>query len=148
MSVYTYGITYEDLLRGIPGVDAGQIGPQTQPVSTSDLVQWAEDGSSMLNGMLAKAGITASSDMDVTAHARCKKAVRAYVASEAIGAMGVQGPVYDQTRQIWEQAYAELGNRPQNLGTQYVQPVTTNLSSTIPEGQWDYGSGWDNNGNW
>ena len=148
MSVYIYGITFEDLVYGIPGIDAAQIGPYTEPLSTTNLVAWANDAAGLLNGMLAKSGITANAQLEPTAHQRCKAAVKAYVTSQALAVMGVNGPVYDQARNIWEQAYAEVGNRPQNLGTQYVQPVKTNLSESIPDSQWNYSSGWDSNGNW
>lgn len=135
MSVYLYGITYEDLIYGIPGVDAAQIGPSSQPVNTTSLVQWAEDAASLLNGALAKSGITASASMDATAHQRCKTAIKDYTAAQVMSALGVDGPIYEQARTKWNQAYAELSNRPQQLGTEYADRSTSNID-TITE---DYG---------
>lgn len=129
MPVYTYGITYEDLVYGIPGVDTAEIGPQTQPVSTGNLVQWAEDAASLLNGALAKSGIVASATMDVTAHARCKAAVKDYVIAQVMAALAIEGPIYDQARTKWNQAYAELSNRPQQLGTQYADTTVSNIDT-------------------
>jgi hypothetical protein len=150
MSVYIYGITFEDLVYGIPGIDSAQIGPYTEPISTTNLVAWAEDAAGLLNGALAKSGITANASLDVTAHARCKAAVKAYVTAQALGVMSVQGPVYDQARNIWEQAYRELSNNPQQLGTAYTPRVTSNIDNidaTYGPNPWSF-QGNGGRGNW
>ena len=141
MSVYTYGITYEDLIYGIPGVDTAQIGPHTQPVSTQHLVSWAEDAASLLNGALAKSGIVASSTMDATAHARCKAAVKDYVVAQVMVTLAIEGPIYDQARTKWNQAYAELSNRPQQLGTAYADTTPSNVdtqTATYGANNWSF----------
>jgi hypothetical protein len=129
MSVYTYGITYEDLIYGIPGVDAAQIGPHTQPVSTQNLVLWAEDAASLLNGALAKSGIVANASLEATAHARCKAAVKDYVVVQVMITLAIDGPLYEQARTKWNQAYSELSNRPQQLGTAYADTTRSNIDT-------------------
>lgn len=128
MAVYTFGLTFEDLVYGIPGIDPTDIGPNTR-VSSQNLIDWAEDASSLLAGALAKAGITTSASMDVSAHRRCSAAVKKYVAAQAMAALGIEGPIYDQARNEWNQAYAELSNRPQQLGTEYVDRVPSNIDT-------------------
>ena len=150
MSVYIYGITFEDLVYGIPGIDAAQIGPYTEPLSTTNLVAWANDAAGLLNGALAKSGIVANAQLEETAHQRCKAAVKAYVTAQALAVMGVNGPVYDQARAVWEQAYREVSDRPQNLGTAYTPRVTSNIDSiesTYGVNPWSFvGNG--GRGNW
>jgi hypothetical protein len=149
MSVYTYGITYEDLVYSIPGVDTSEISALSR-VTTQNLIDWAEDASSQINGALAKSGITADANMDATAHRRCKSAVVDYVAMMALGTLGVEGPMYDQVRARWNVSISEFGNRPQQLGTAYTDRSTSNIdtiTTTHGTNPWSFvGNG--GRGNW
>lgn len=149
MAVYTYGITYEDLVYSIPGVDTSEISAHSR-VTTQNLIDWAEDAASQINGALAKSGITADANMDATAHRRCKSAIGDYVAMMALGTLGVEGPMYDQVRTRWNVAIAEIGNRPQQLGTAYADRSTSNIdtiTATHGTNPWSFvGNG--GRGNW
>jgi len=126
MTVYVYGLTYADVVDEIPGYDGSQIGASTRPVSYSVLTQWIERGSATINTMLARAGVTPSADLDADVHSRCATVVKLYVFQNALS-KNATGAKYDQARREYEQAYAELSNRPQvTLGAS-----TPELSSNI-----------------
>jgi len=116
MSVYTYGLTYSDVIDEIPGIDASEISATTGRITTTALAQWIEDGASQLNAMLERSGVTPSISMGDNSHQKIATAVRSYAAFKSLAVLNVRGPSYDQCRRIWEQVYAELSNRPQMVG--------------------------------
>lgn len=129
MAVYVYGLTHADVAGEIPGLDASDIGAATEPLNTTNIGQWLEDGAAEINRQLAKSGITASAELDETVHASCASAVRAYAVAKSLSVLGVTGEIYQQARDIWEQRITELANRPQGLGGQYTERLTTNIDT-------------------
>jgi len=129
MAVYTYSLTYADVVGEIPGLDASDIGASTEPLNQGNINQWIEDGAAEINRVLAKSGITADATLDATIHASCASAVRAYAVTKSLAVLGVTGEVYQQARDIWEQRFAEISNRPQGLGGTYTERLTTNIDT-------------------
>ena len=129
MAVYVYSLTYADVIGEIPGLDASNIGAATEPLNQSNINQWLEDGAAEVNRQLAKSGITADASLDATTHASCASAVRAYAVTKSLAVLGVTGEVYQQAREIWEQRFTEISNRPQGLGATYTERLTTNIDT-------------------
>jgi len=129
MAVYVYGLTFVDVVGEIPGLDASDIGETTVPLNQGNINQWIEDGAAQVNGQLAKSGITADANLDATVHASCAAAVRAYAVTKSLAVLGVMGDIYTQAREVWEQRYAEISNRPQGLGGPYTERLTTNIDT-------------------
>lgn len=140
MAVYVYGLDSDAIAAEIPGLDASSLGASTEPISTTDLTQWIEDGASYMNSTLAKSSITASSSLDEAVHARCKDGVKAYAVSKALLVMNRTGAVYDKMRTIWEQALAQVSSRPEELGGEFSPTVTSN--DTIKTSSSDITEAW------
>ena len=110
-----------------------------RPKGFYDLEKWIEDGAGQLNAMLERSGITPSIEMGANAHQKMEIAVRSYAVFKSLAVLNVRGPVFDQTRRVWEQVYAELSNRPQMLGTSFpAQSVKTNILDGPNLGQTDW----------
>lgn len=141
MAVYVYSLTYADVVGEIPGLDASDIGAATEPLNQTNIAQWIEDGAAEVNRTLAKSGITADASLDATVHASCASAVRAYAVAKSLSVLGVTGEVYQQARDIWEQRFTELSNRPQGMGGSYTERLTTNIdtqASDIGTNPWSF----------
>lgn len=135
--IYTYGIELSELKK-IPTLDPEAIGPRSTPVSTRDLIRWMEDGAGFLNGALRKSSIEPNEDLAPETHQRNKAAVIAYVTYQALEAMGVTGPTFDNAKKRWDESYGEASNRPQQMGASYKDPTTTNLDTPVRV-DWDFG---------
>lgn len=129
MAVYVYSLTYADVLAEVPMIDSSSISASTEPVSTTNVTQYIEDGAGKLNSMLEARGITASASLDETDHAALVEALKAYAVCKTLLILGATGTVYDQTWERWRTVYAEYSNRPQNLGSSAVA-----LSTTVVDG--------------
>lgn len=140
MAVYTYSVTNSDVLAEVPGIDAGQIGASTEPVSTADVDQWIIDGSSQINGLLEKAGHTPSSSLEEDTHAALATAVKNYAVAKVLLVIGQTGEVYQRAWDTWMQAYSEFSNRPENLGATAPSRATT---SSIKDADDDLADEWD-----
>jgi hypothetical protein len=127
---YIYSLTAADVAAEIPGVDDANIGASTEPVSTTDLTNWINDGAARFNSALDKAGITASASMDADAHQMVAAGVKAYAAHKAmlILGMGDTASAVAAERE-WLAIYAEVSNRPQQLGDEYDDGLTTSIDS-------------------
>jgi hypothetical protein len=134
--MYTYDIPIDDIK--IPGIEISKIGPRSEPISIADISRWIADGSAVVNSALAKSGIYPAADMDPTALTRLKGTVIAYVVLEGLGAMNVQGPIYDQAKNKYDNSYAEISNRPQQLGTIGVPATRTNLDTPPAPTSWGF----------
>lgn len=126
---YIYGLAASDIAAEIPGVDDSNIGASTEPVSTTDLTNWINDGAGRLNAVLDKSGITAGASMDADTHQMCTIAVKAYAIQKALLVMGETGPAYEAAREEWAAIYTEISNRPQQLGDAYDDGLTVAVDS-------------------
>lgn len=135
---YDYSISAADVAAEIPGVDDANIGASTEPISTTDLDNWINDGASKLNAVLDKSGITASASMDADAHDTLKAAVRAYAVHKAMLVLGETGSLLGETRDRWNTVYAEYSNRPQQLGDAYDDGLTVNIDSDDKSESWSF----------
>lgn len=126
---YIYSLVAADVAAEIPGVDDANIGASTEPVSTTDLTNWINDGAAKLNAVLDKSGITASASMDADTHQVCAAAVKAYAVMKALLVMDSTGAAYEAARDEWNGVFAEISNRPQQLGDEYSDGITTVLDS-------------------
>ena len=133
MAVYTYSLTSGDIVSELPGVSSENISATTEPLSTTDLTQFIEDGAGKLNSVLIARGITPAADMDETDHAALSAAVKAYAVAKAMRTMCATGDLYQQMQDIWNSAYAEYSNRPQNLGGSFASLTTVETDSVTVE---------------
>ena len=135
MAVYVYSLTYTDVIGEVPMIDGGSITATTEPVSTTNITQWIEDGAGKLNAMLIARGITPAATMDETDHSALVEAVKAYGVAKTLLVLGSAGPIYDQAWERWQQVYAEYSNRPQQLGSSAVALTTTTIDAvTVDSG--------------
>lgn len=125
MAVYVYSLTSADVISEVPMIDGGSLTATTEPVSTTNITQWIEDGAGKLNSMLEARSITAGASMDETDHAALVEAVKAYAVAKTLLVLGSAGTIYDQAWNRWQQVYAEYSNRPQQLGSTAVALTST-----------------------
>jgi len=134
MAVYTYSLAASDVSAELP-IDAGTVGASTEPLSTTDISQYIEDGAGKLNAALEKAGVSVSASMDEEAHAACTEAVKSYAVAKSLLVLGVTGALYDQAWSRWQYVYSEYSSRPQQLGDAYSgSSVSTNIDDIEVDG--------------
>lgn len=126
---YIYSLTAANIAAEVPGIDDSNIGASTEPVSTTDLTNWINDGAAKLNTVLDKSGITASASMDADTHQVCAAAVKAYAVMKALLVIGDAGPAFEAARDDWTSVYTEISNRPQQLGDEYGDGITVAVDS-------------------
>lgn len=131
MAVYTYSLTYADVVAELPGIDSGSVTATTEPLSTSTINQYIEDGAAKLNSVLIARGITPAADMGETDHAALVGAVKSYAVSKCLYVLGAVGDSYEQANERWLTVYAEYSNRPQQLGESYASPTTTIIDEVV-----------------
>lgn len=128
MAVYIYGLTYTDVVAEIPRLESSNVSATTEPVSTTSIAQWLEDGAAKFNGTLSKSGITADATMATEhedAHASVAAAVKAYAVMQVMAVLGMSGPVYDAAASRFTEIYSEISSRPQQLGAAYSDTLVT-----------------------
>lgn len=126
---YTYGLAAADVAAELAGVDDANIGANTEPVSTSDIDNWINDGSAKLNLVLDKSGITASASLDADTHQALAAAVKDYAVMRTMLVLGATGPAFELARDNWASVYAEYSNRPQQLGDAYEDGLSVAIDS-------------------
>ena len=87
---YIYGLTAADVAAEIHGVDDANIGASTEPVSTTNLTTWINDGAARFNTVLQKSGITPSASLDADAHQAIATGVKMYAVHKALLVLGKQ----------------------------------------------------------
>lgn len=122
---YIYGLTAADVAAEIHGVDDANIGASTEPVSTTNLTTWINDGAARFNAALRKSGITGSASMDADAHQAVAVGVKMYAVHKALLVLGHTGPSLDAAEREWLSIFAEYSNQPQQLGDAYDDGLTT-----------------------
>lgn len=135
---YTFGVVAADVAAELPGIDASQIGASTEPVSTTDLTTWINDGSAKLAALLASAGITASASMDADAHDTIAAAVREFAVYRALLVMGVGGDRLREAREAWQITWALYSNRPEQLGDAYTDGLTVTVDTDDTAEGWTF----------
>lgn len=137
-ATYDYNVTAADVAAEIPGVDDANIGANTEPLSTTDLTQWINEGAAKMNAVLDKSSISASDDLDDDAQEALVAAVKGYAVFRAVSVLGITGPVLDAARDAWNTAYSEYSNRPQQLGDAYTEGYTVNIDSDDKSESWSF----------
>lgn len=135
---YDYGLVAADVVAEVPGIDGGNIGASTEPVSTTDIGVWLNEGAARINALLDKSGITASASMDVDAHDSLAAAVKAYAVAKTLAVLGITGALYNDARDRWNTIWALYSNRPQDLGTAYDDGLTVNIDTDTKSDDWGF----------
>lgn len=138
MAVYDYSVTAANVLAELPGIDPSNIGATGEPLNTTDVAQWIEDGAGHLNALLDRSGITPSASLDEDTHAKVKDAVKMYAVHKCLLVLGVTGALLDAARDRYNTAYAEISNRPQGLGAAYTDGLTTSIDTTTTTDGWSF----------
>ena len=129
MAVYIYSLTSSDVIAEVPMIDPGSISATTDPINTTIINQWLEDGAGKLNSMLIARGIVPAASMDETDHAALVEALKNYAVSKCLAVLGATGAIYDQAWNKWQGVYSEYSNRPQQLGSSAVALTTTEVDA-------------------
>jgi hypothetical protein len=129
MSVYIYGLTFQDIVDELPGISSENISPTTQPLSTGDLTKYIEDGAGKLNAAVAARGVQPSATMDANDHAALKECVKNYAVAKGLKVIGISGALYEAAWDSWSTQYTEYSNRPQQLAG--FTDTTTVLGDTL-----------------
>ncbi len=138
MSLYTYGLTAQDVISELPGVDSSEITATSVPVTTLDVENFISDGASRLNTVLDKYNIVPASNMDVETHGNLRASVKWFAVAAVAFNMGLE-ETYDRANLRWEKAYQEWSNRPEQLGATYVDTSSApSVDDVDQQGPEDY----------
>ncbi len=129
MAVDVFGVDYGDVLQHLP-IDSSQIGPSSEPISTSDLALYIEEAGGELAGYLAKMGYD-TDDLTADVLAQLRNAIVSYAVQRALGAMGYSGALYDNARREYQRILKALGDRPA-LAAGYSRKPATNINPMPP----------------
>jgi hypothetical protein len=135
---YDYSVTATLVAGELPGIDDANIGANTEPISTTNLTAWINEGAAIMNAIVLKSGITPSASMDADAHDTLFAAVKAYAIHKALLVLGISGPVLDAARDVWNTAKAHYSNRPQDLGDAYTDGSTVTIDTDTKADDWPF----------
>lgn len=90
MAVYTHGVTNGDVLEAIEGiVDTSQIDATSNPINTSQIDRWVDEGAAQVNSALTKLGISNTADLsDDNATQQLADAIVSHAAYKTLRALG------------------------------------------------------------
>lgn len=129
MAVDVFGVDYGDVLQHLP-IDSSQIGPSSEPISTSDLALYIEEAGGEVAGYLQKMNYD-TSDLTEDILAQLRNAITSYAVMRALGAMGYSGALYDNARREYNRQLRQLGDRP-TLAAGYPRKNQSTISSQPP----------------
>jgi hypothetical protein len=137
MTVYVYGLDAGDVVEDLPGIDPSQITVHSLPVNIPLVSQWIKEGAAKINGLLLRSGVHPGDNLDANTHATVAQAVKSYAISRAAARLGdLQSE--QRAHERWNQTYQELASRPQNLGGDYDDRISTQYDHEEPVERWSF----------
>jgi len=103
MAVYDFDVTVAEVLERVPGASPDRVGPNTEPISESDVEEAIEEGSSEMAGALSRNG-PAPKDLDDEAKVQLQKAVRDGAAASLMSWNGATGEVQQDRQDAFDEA--------------------------------------------
>lgn len=127
---YIFGLTATDVAGELPGIDANNIDVSSDKLTTTLLTTFINDGAARFNSVLDKSGITASASMDADTHQMVASGVKSYAIHKALLVLGLGDTSSSiAAEREWLAIYAEISNRPQQLGDAYDDGLTVAIDS-------------------
>jgi hypothetical protein len=123
MSLTDLQVTVDDVLAELP-LDTSQVTSSSEPVSTGDIENWIQDGTSELANTLKRSGVVVD-QLDGDSLQQLQKAVESYAVAQALDATGFLSERMEKYRRKWRELRDRYAANPQS-----VSPNRTSVQSS------------------